>query len=162
MSDPAESKRWERVFLGLGSNVGDRRAQILSAVEWLSSHSQIRLVRRTKLVETTPWGVSDQPNFLNAVAEITTSLTPRELLVELKRCEALLGREIEQSLRWGPREIDIDILLYGELVLDTTDLTIPHPQLTKREFVLTQLSELDSLLVHPESGRLLSSYLRDT
>jgi 2-amino-4-hydroxy-6-hydroxymethyldihydropteridine diphosphokinase len=162
MDDPARARRWERAFVGLGSNVGDRSAQIERALEWMTAHASIELVSRTELIETPPWGVTDQPMFLNAVVEISTRLEPRELLAELKRCEAMLGRDLERGPRWGPREIDLDILLYGALVIDTPQLTIPHPRLTERTFVLAQLGDLDPGLVHPGSGLLLSSYLRDT
>jgi 2-amino-4-hydroxy-6-hydroxymethyldihydropteridine diphosphokinase len=151
-----------RVFVGLGSNLGDRRGRIEQALEWLAGHPDVRLVRRSDPIETEPWGGVEQPLFLNAVAELETSLAPRDLLVELKRCEEELGRDLDRGQRWGPREIDLDILLFGDLTLTSPELTIPHPHLTEREFVLRQLRELDPGLKLPGSGRLVSSYLRDT
>jgi len=145
-----------RVFVGLGANLGDRRAQIEAAIDMLASHPRIALVRRTEAIETAPWGVEDQPAFLNAVAELQTTLDPRELLQTLKRMERELGRT--PGPRWGPREIDLDILLFGEAVIDDSSLIIPHPGLTERPFVLEQLLSLDASLVHPRSGRLLSSF----
>jgi 2-amino-4-hydroxy-6-hydroxymethyldihydropteridine diphosphokinase len=137
-----------RAFIGLGSNLGNREERILGALDWLAKHSQIDLRNRTKIVETAPWGLLGQPSFLNAVAEIRTDLSPLELLGELKRAEKELGRA-EEIVKWGPREIDLDILLYGEKVVDSKDLIIPHPHLLERPFVITHLLELDPDLVHP-------------
>jgi 2-amino-4-hydroxy-6-hydroxymethyldihydropteridine diphosphokinase len=144
-----------RAFIGLGANVGDRRASIEAAILAMSAHPRIEVVRCTGLVETAPWGVADQPAFLNAVAEVRTTLDPRELLRSLKCMECELGRT--PGPRWGPREIDLDILLYGDRVIDDPLLTIPHPELAARPFVLSQLIELDPGLVHPGLGRLLTS-----
>ena len=116
---------WRRAFIGLGSNLGDRRARIDAALEWLAGHERIRLGRHTEPIETPPWGVVEQPGFLNAVAEVTTSLAPEELLDELKRAERALGRTASEE-RWGPREIDLDILLFGDVVVECETLTVPH------------------------------------
>jgi 2-amino-4-hydroxy-6-hydroxymethyldihydropteridine diphosphokinase len=149
-----------RVFLGLGSNLGDRRARIDAALAWLSGHEQIEVLRRSAIAETAPWGVTDQPRFLNVVVEARTSLRPEDLLGELKRAERELGRS-HASTRWGPREIDLDILLFGDLVFRTEALTVPHEQLTARRFVLEQLIELEPEIAHPETGVPLSNYLQD-
>ena len=146
-----------RVFVGLGSNVGDRAAHLAGALSRLSSHPAIELVRATELAETAPWGDADQPPFLNAVAELRTRLEPPELLQTLKEMERDLGRT--PSRRWGPREIDLDILLYGDRLVDEPLLAVPHPRLTERRFILEQLLLLDDALVHPRSGRRLASYL---
>jgi len=145
-----------RVFIGLGSNVGDREAHIEAACARLRDHPAIELVRRTELSETAPWGDADQPAFLNAVAEARTTLTPEQLLLALQRIERDVGRT--PSRRWGPREIDLDILLFGERVVDEPQLVVPHPRLTERRFVLDQLLALDADLVHPRTGRPLSSF----
>jgi 2-amino-4-hydroxy-6-hydroxymethyldihydropteridine diphosphokinase len=144
-----------RAFIGLGANVGDRRSRIEAALALVAEHPRIALVRCTELIETPPWGVKDQPPFLNAVAEVRTTLEPLEMLQTLKRMERELGRT--QTLRWGPREIDLDILLFGESVIDDPSLVVPHPHLTERPFVLSQLVALDASLVHPRLGRLLSA-----
>jgi 2-amino-4-hydroxy-6-hydroxymethyldihydropteridine diphosphokinase len=144
-----------RAFIGLGANVGDRRANIEAALAAMAAHPRIEVVRCTELVETAPWGVEDQPAFLNAVAEVWTTLDPKELLQSLKYMERELGRT--PGRRWGPREIDLDILLFGDSVIDDPHLTVPHPELTSRPFVLTQLIALDERLVHPRLGRLLAS-----
>jgi len=146
-----------RVFIGLGSNVGDRQAHIEAAFERLSDHPDLELVRRTAIDETAPWGDTSQRAFLNAVAEIRTKMEPRELLHILKQMERDLGRT--PSRRWGPREIDLDILLFGERIVDDPLLVVPHPRLTERRFVLDQLLSLDDALVHPASGRRLSSFI---
>ncbi len=110
-------------------------------------------------METDPWGVADQPRFINAVTEVQTSLSPRPLLDELKRAELELGRQ--RRSRWGPREIDLDILLYNQTIIDTPELTIPHGQLTNRRFVLVQLVELDDRLIDPRCGKSLCRILRE-
>jgi 2-amino-4-hydroxy-6-hydroxymethyldihydropteridine diphosphokinase len=148
-----------RVFLGLGSNVGDRAAHIEAALARLSSCAGIELVRRTALIETAPWGDEDQGAFLNAVAEVRTKMEPLELLHTLQKMERELGRT--PSRRWGPREIDLDILLFGARVVDDPGLVVPHPQITERRFVLEQLLALDGSLRHPRSGRRLSSFLAE-
>ncbi len=147
-----------RAFIGLGSNVGDREANIEAALEWISSHEQIELRSRTELIETEPWGLKDQPSFINAVAEVVTNLGPHQLLGELKRAEGELGR-IKASQMWGPREIDLDILLYGEMILNTPELKIPHVHLTEREFVVKQLVSLDADVVHPKFRVPIKSFL---
>jgi 2-amino-4-hydroxy-6-hydroxymethyldihydropteridine diphosphokinase len=150
---------WVRVYLGLGANLGDRRKQLERALERLAAHPDIRLLRHTGFVETRPWGVPDQPDFLNGVAEIETCLPPRGLLAQLKEIERALGRGSRETRRWGPREIDLDILLYGDLVHADDALSIPHPRLADRAFVLEQLLELDPLLRHPETGLALTEHL---
>jgi 2-amino-4-hydroxy-6-hydroxymethyldihydropteridine diphosphokinase len=149
----------ERVFIGLGSNLGDRAGRIAGALDWLRRHRSIELVAHTGCVETDPWGVTDQPPFLNAVAEIRTALGPEALLAELQAAEVALGRQKEGRSRWGPREIDLDILLFGERIVETMDLVIPHPWLTERRFVLTQLLELDPDLRHPVRHLPLGGFL---
>jgi 2-amino-4-hydroxy-6-hydroxymethyldihydropteridine diphosphokinase len=133
------------VFLGLGSNMGDRLAHLRAAVEALEPAYQIE--RLSSAYETAPQLVTDQPAFYNLVCAGRTSLTPQDLLRFLKTLEARLGRQLRY--RYGPREIDLDILLYGNLVLATEDLTIPHPRLAERAFVLVPLAEIAPDLLHP-------------
>jgi 2-amino-4-hydroxy-6-hydroxymethyldihydropteridine diphosphokinase len=146
-----------RAFVGLGSNLGDREAQIRLALEALRQVAETRVVRVSSIYDTEPVGEPNQPNFLNAVALIDTQLSARQLLWNLQLIERRLGRVRTQ--RWGPRTIDLDLLLFGDLVLDEPDLKIPHPELTRRAFVLVPLVELDPLLVHPESGETLLQIL---
>jgi 2-amino-4-hydroxy-6-hydroxymethyldihydropteridine diphosphokinase len=153
----ANGETTTRVFIGLGANLGDRHANIEAALSRLAAHPGIELVRCTEAIETPPWGIEDQPAFLNAVAEVRTILQPEELLRDLKDMERELGRT--PGPRWGPRAIDLDILLFGERVIDEPSLVVPHPELASRPFVLSQLIELDDGLVHPRLRRRLASFL---
>ncbi|MEO7804484.1 MAG: 2-amino-4-hydroxy-6-hydroxymethyldihydropteridine diphosphokinase [Actinomycetota bacterium] len=143
-----------RTFIGLGSNLGDRAANLGRALEGLSAAS-IEVVKVSSFYDTDPVGVTDQPNFLNAACEATTLLTPTEVVSALKRVESEVGRT--PSDRWGPREIDLDLLLYGSETIDSDDVVVPHPELTKRAFVLIPLLELDPNLELP-SGEPLSAF----
>ena len=127
------------VLLGLGGNLGDPAAAIAAALARLDA-AGVRVTRRSHLYRTAPWGVTDQPDFLNLCAAAETALSPRALLGLAKRIEAELGREPGE--RWGPRVVDIDILTYGDDTVDEPGLTIPHPRLTERAFVLAPLEEI--------------------
>lgn len=147
-----------RAFIGLGSNLGDRERFIRQGVRELSRMPRTRFVRVSSLYDTEPIGVQDQPAFLNAVGIIDTELKPRELLWNVQLIEQRLGRV--RARRWGPRTIDLDILLYGDLVIEQEDLVIPHPEMENRAFVLIPLCELDSELVHPGTGQKLRDHLK--
>jgi 2-amino-4-hydroxy-6-hydroxymethyldihydropteridine diphosphokinase len=134
-------------YVGLGANLGDREATIRAAVAELPG-----VVGVSTLRETDPVGVTDQPRFLNGVAALETELAPRELLDVLLAVERRLGRERRE--RWGPRTIDLDLLLYGDEVIDEAGLTIPHPRLHDRRFVLEPLAGLAPKLVVPGLGRV--------
>ena len=137
------------VYLGFGTNLGDRHAILRTARDRLAP--AVRVDAWSSLYNTAPWGVTNQPAFLNAVCQAQTPLTPAELLVYLKALEQELGRV--PSFRWGPRAIDIDILFYDDLVLDAEQLSIPHPRLHERAFVLVPLQELVPDLCHPVLGQ---------
>jgi 2-amino-4-hydroxy-6-hydroxymethyldihydropteridine diphosphokinase len=132
-------------YVGLGSNLGDREATIRRAADLLGA------LRLSSIRETEPWGYADQPMFLNAVAELDTALAPPELLARLLEAERDLGRT-RGGPRYGPRTIDLDLLLYGDVVLEEPGLTVPHPRLHERAFVLEPLFELDPGLVVPGKG----------
>ena len=134
-----------RAYVGLGANLGDRETMIRKAASLLGAR------RLSTIRETEPWGFEDQPKFLNAVAELETDLTARDLLDRLLVVEQSLGRTREGP-RWGPRTIDLDLLLYGDERLDEPDLTVPHPHLHERLFVLEPLAELDPALEVPGKG----------
>jgi 2-amino-4-hydroxy-6-hydroxymethyldihydropteridine diphosphokinase len=134
-----------RAYVGLGANLGDREATIRNAADLLGPH------RLSTLRETEPWGIVDQPRFLNAVAEIETELTPRALLERLLEIERELGRT-RDAIRYGPRTIDLDLLLYGDEVVDEPGLRVPHPRISERAFVLEPLFELDAGLFVPGQG----------
>lgn len=146
-----------RAFVGLGSNLGEREAMIRLALDDLARLPETRLVRASSLYDTEPAGDVDQPNFLNAVAQLDTGLDARRLLWNLLLIEKRLGRV--RTRRWGPRVIDLDLLLYGDEVVEEPGLRVPHPELTRRSFVLVPLVELDPLLVHPETGETLLAHL---
>jgi 2-amino-4-hydroxy-6-hydroxymethyldihydropteridine diphosphokinase len=146
-----------RTFVGLGSNLGDREAQIRLAIDELARLPQTRLSRASSLYDSEPVGEVEQPNFLNAVAQLDSELTARQLLWNLLLVERRLGRV--RTTRWGPRAIDLDLLLYGELVVDEPDLQVPHPELTRRSFVLVPLVELDPMLIHPVTGLTMLHHL---
>ncbi len=145
----------KRVFLGLGSNLGDRLGYLLSAMDRISELGEVRAI--STVYESEPWGVEEQPPFLNCVLELWTDIPPEELLKMLKEIERAVGRR--ERFRWGPREIDIDILLYGNEVIDSEELKIPHPHLEERDFVLVPLLEIDRKLRNPKNGRSLSESL---
>lgn len=140
----------ERVFIALGSNLGDRVANCRRALDELEKEG-VEVVSVSPLYETEPWGVADQPRFVNAAAELRTTLEPRELLELLKKIERRLGRARRE--RWGPREVDLDILFYGSRVVEEKGLTIPHPEAHRRAFVLVPLADIAPDFVHPVLGR---------
>ena len=140
-----------RAFVGLGANLGDREATLRRALELLGAEPAIDGVAVSSFRETDPVGYVDQPLFVNAAAAVETSLTARELLDRLLAVERALGRR-RDGLRFGPRPIDLDLLLYGDEVVDEPGLTLPHPRLHERTFVLEPLAELDPDLVVPLRG----------
>ncbi len=135
----------ELVFLALGSNLGDRLANLEAALAALPP--AVKVLQRSPVYETPPWGITDQPAFLNMVIQAKTHLEPGPLLLHLKSLETKLGRR--PSIRYGPRLIDIDILFYNDLILNTPALTIPHPHLHERAFVLVPLADLAADFIHP-------------
>lgn len=135
-------------YLSLGSNLGHREANIKSALKMLGQEA--RILKVSSLYETEPVGYKDQPWFLNCACSVETDLSPQALLKFAKAIERKLGRK--PTRRFGPRPIDIDILFYDGLVLDSPDLTIPHPRLAERAFVLVPLKEIAANLVHPLLG----------
>lgn len=140
-----------RVFVGLGSNLGDRELNLRRALERLE---ELGPVRASSIRETDPVGVTDQPKFLNAAAELATELPPAELLERLLEIERELGRDRATERRWGPRVIDLDLLLFGEEAIDEPGLTVPHPRLGGRRFVLEPLCELNEDLTLPDGTRV--------
>ena len=139
-----------RVFVGLGSNVGDRLSFLKAAVSALRVTPGVDVTRTSSVYETDPVGVEDQPMFLNAVAELRTDVAPGELLARLKQIEAEVGRTAGEP--WGPREIDLDLLLYGDEIISDGDLDVPHPEMAHRGFVLVPLLEIDREISIPGVG----------
>jgi 2-amino-4-hydroxy-6-hydroxymethyldihydropteridine diphosphokinase len=142
-----------RAFLGVGANLGNRGETIARALELLAEQDGVEVVAVSTLRETDPVGVVDQPRFLNGAVAVETELAPRELLERLLAVELALGRTRE-GMRFGPRTIDLDLLVYGDVELAEPGLTIPHPRLAERRFVLEPLAELDPELVVPGRGRV--------
>ena len=142
-----------RAYIGLGANLGDREAMLRSALEQLGAEPGIDVMAVSRLRDTDPVGITDQPRFLNAAAAVETDLTARELLDRLLGIERRLGRTREAP-RFGPRTIDLALLLYGEERVDEPGLAVPHPRLHERLFVLEPLSDLDATLIVPGKGPL--------
>ncbi len=140
-------------YLGLGSNLGDRKGYIDRAISRLAANPNISMLKSSSIIETSAFGKIDQPDFLNCVIKIDTALLPDELLQLCLKIEKSLGR-IRTEV-WGPRTIDIDILFYGNIIIDTVDLQIPHPGIRKRKFVLKSLLELCPEHLHPGSKRTI-------
>ncbi len=129
-------------LLALGGNLGDVRDTLDRAIAMLCERGDIRLTARSSDYKTPPWGVVDQPPFVNLCISVETTLTPHELLARTQAVERAFGRDRAQGRRWGPRPLDIDILAYDDLNLDSPDLTLPHPRMFERAFVLVPLAEI--------------------
>lgn len=134
-------------YVGIGSNIGDRESHIRLALKELAAQPTMEIVTASSIYETAPVGVTDQPNFLNLVVAVRTTLLPRELMDALLQIENKMGRV--RTVRWGPRVIDLDLLLYGEVRIEGPELTVPHPRLRERSFVLMPLAEIAPTLVLP-------------
>lgn len=145
-----------QVYLGLGANLGDRQSNLLQALQFIRSFAAIQSISSN--YETTPVGYLDQPDFLNLVCHVTTELSPLDLLLAIKQIEKQIGRQA--SFRNAPRVIDIDILFYDHLVMESPELTIPHPRLAERAFVLVPICEIAPTLVHPVLQRTVAQLLQ--
>jgi 2-amino-4-hydroxy-6-hydroxymethyldihydropteridine diphosphokinase len=142
-----------RAYVGVGANLGPREATILRAVDLLAAQPGIELLELSSLVETQPFGVTGQPDFVNGAVSLETTLPPRELLDALLGIERELGR-VRTGQLWEPRTIDLDLLLYGDEVVDEPGLTVPHPRLHERRFALEPLAEIEPGLEIPGRGRV--------
>ena len=147
-----------RAYVGLGANLGDRETTIRRAVELLADTVGVEVLAVSALRETDPVGVEDQPRFLNGAAALETTLEPRAVLEALLGIERVLGR-VRDGLRFGPRTIDLDLLLFGDETIDLPDLKVPHPELPRRAFVLVPLVEVDPHAVHPVLGLTMRDLL---
>jgi dihydroneopterin aldolase / 2-amino-4-hydroxy-6-hydroxymethyldihydropteridine diphosphokinase len=137
------------VYLGLGSNLGERATNLEESLEKIAELASVE--KKSGIYETEPWGLKEQPNFLNQVVKVKTRLEPLELLSSLKDIERTMGRK--KSVKFGPRVIDLDILFYDDVIMKTETLTIPHPLMTKRAFVLVPLNEIAPNHLHPVEGK---------
>jgi 2-amino-4-hydroxy-6-hydroxymethyldihydropteridine diphosphokinase len=129
-------------LIALGGNVGDARATLDRAIAAFCDGDQVRLLARSSDYRTPPWGVTDQPPFINLCIAVATSLAPRDLLARALHVERAFGRDRAKEQRWGPRPLDIDLITYDDMTLDDPDLTLPHPRLFERAFVLVPLAEI--------------------
>ncbi|MBP8613163.1 MAG: 2-amino-4-hydroxy-6-hydroxymethyldihydropteridine diphosphokinase [Candidatus Atribacteria bacterium] len=146
----------KRVFIAIGSNLGDREKNIIDAINLLIANG-VDVKNISSIIETKPYGNVKQPDFLNCVVDAYTALPPRMLLETLKAIEKQLGRT--RTIHWGPRTIDLDIIFYDELVIDTSDLKIPHPDMQNRLFVLEPLNQLAPNFVHPVLNKTVRELL---
>jgi 2-amino-4-hydroxy-6-hydroxymethyldihydropteridine diphosphokinase len=144
---------WRPAYVGLGSNLADPRRQVKSAFEALAGIADAHLVLRSRLWRTRPLGPQDQPEFVNAAAGLLTTKTPHELLSDLQAIERRMGKA-EPTVRWGPRLIDLDLLLFGQAQIDEPGLRLPHPGVHQRNFVLYPLSEIAADLWVPGLARV--------
>ena len=147
-------------YIGLGANVGETADTLRKALEMLTQREGITVWRISQFIKTEPvGGPNDQPPYLNAAAELHTTLSPRELLTVLHEVEAVLGRDRSQELRWGPRTCDLDILLYGNQDITEPDLRIPHPRMHERRFVLEPLAQIAPGAIHPTREKTIAQLL---
>jgi 2-amino-4-hydroxy-6-hydroxymethyldihydropteridine diphosphokinase len=145
-------------YIGIGSNLGIREKNCKDAISLLMKDG-IAIVKLSSMIETEPWGVTDQPKFINMAIKAETGLEPEELLKVLKKTETAMGRS--PGTRWGPRVIDLDILFYDDLVIKTADLEVPHPGIKEREFVVRPLAEIAPEKVHPVLQKSLKMLLEE-
>ncbi len=150
----------QSAHIALGSNMGDRAATLLAAAKMLGRLDGVRVQKISGMIETEAvGGPADQPAYLNAAVEIETTLGPRQLLAALHEIEAALGRDRQSQQPWGERTCDLDILLMGEITMEVPDLTIPHPRMHERLFVLRPLAEIAPSAVHPKLGLTVAEML---
>ncbi|MCM3791120.1 2-amino-4-hydroxy-6-hydroxymethyldihydropteridine diphosphokinase [Domibacillus indicus] len=146
-------------YLSLGTNMGNREEQLREAVRQLEEQKSLQLMAVSSIYETDPVGFTDQPSFFNIVVKLKTSMTPDELLAACQEIENKLGRE--RIVRWGPRTIDLDILLYNHDNIKSDSLIIPHPRMTERAFVLIPLAEIDTAITLPGTSLPLEHYVKN-
>jgi 2-amino-4-hydroxy-6-hydroxymethyldihydropteridine diphosphokinase len=137
-----QTVKMAEAFIALGGNVGDVQSSFDQAIAKLCDGASVRLLARSSDYRTPPWGVTDQPPFINAVIAVATTLEPHALLSRAQECERALGRDRAQERHWGPRRIDLDLLAYDDLAIDDATLTLPHPRMFERAFVLVPLAEI--------------------
>ena len=153
------SREWHTTYIALGSNIGDSETYLNEAVEKIGQIPTCTVEKVSSYLVTEPYGVTDQPDFLNACLKLRTLLYPEELLKELNRIEKEAGRE--RIIHWGPRTLDLDILLYDDIVLEEDDLCIPHVEMHKRSFVLEPLAEIAPYKRHPVYGKTVREMLEE-
>lgn len=153
------SRGWHKVYLAVGSNMGDKHQYIQGGLSALDAHPEIRMRRVSEIIRTKPYGGVDQEDYLNGALEIETLLTPNELLEVLHRIEGVAGRQ--RNIRWGPRTLDLDILFYDKLTFEDEELVIPHVDLQNRYFVLKPMAEIAPYFRHPIFQKTIQELLAD-
>ncbi len=152
------SRKWHRVYLSLGSNMGDKRENLLKAIELIGNLENTEVIKTSTILETEPFGYLEQDNFLNACLEVKTLMIAQEFLKSILKIELDMGRVRE--IKWGPRIIDIDILFYDKEIIEDENLAVPHPWICEREFVLEPLSEIAPNYIHPLEKKSITTLLR--
>lgn len=146
-------------YIALGANLGNRRSNLLSALAALNASKSIEVLSVSEMIETEPEGAANQGRYLNAAASLATSLSPEQLLKAMLEIEISHGRDRSKEKRWGPRLLDLDLLMYEDLVIDQKGLTLPHPRMHNRAFVLGPLAEIAGHLVHPVRKETITTLL---
>lgn len=152
------TRKWYRIYLSLGSNIGDKRKNLLEAIRKIGELENTEVVKSSTILETEPFGYLEQDNFLNACLEVKTLMTAQEFLKEILQIELDMGRVRE--IKWGPRIIDIDILFYDKEIIEEDNLAVPHPWICEREFVLGPLSEIAPNYIHPLEKKTITMLAR--
>ena len=150
---------WHKAYISIGSNIGDKKKNIEESIERIKNIKEIRVSKISTLIETAPWGVEDQEEFLNGAIEIDTILSPKELIRTLLKIESDMKRE--RILRWGPRIIDLDIIFYDDLISSDEEIILPHPRMEERLFVLEPLNEIAPYMLHPIRNKRVFELLSD-
>ncbi len=150
-------RQWHRAYLSIGSNMGDKEAYLENGIAFLKKNPRIQVDKISSFYETEPYGGVEQDIFLNGAVSLRTLLTPEELLEQLQQAEQEAHRE--RVIHWGPRTLDMDLLLYDQQLIEETNLVVPHPEMAKREFVLQPLAEIAPYVHHPVSGLTVQEML---
>ena len=150
---------WHKAYISIGSNIGDKKKNIEESIERIKNIKEIRVSKISTLIETAPWGVEDQEEFLNGAIEIDTILSPKELIRTLLKIESDMKRE--RILRWGPRIIDLDVIFYDDLISSDEEIILPHPRMEERLFVLEPLNEIAPYMLHPIRNKRVFELLSD-
>lgn len=150
---------WKKAYIGIGSNMGEKEKYLQDAIKKIRSHKKIRRVRCSEFITTAPYGGVEQDDFLNGAVELETLLMPEQLLAFLQELEKEAGRE--RLIHWGPRTLDLDILFFQDFVSDALELTVPHPDMENRRFVLEPLSRLCPYYIHPVTGKSVKQMLKE-
>ncbi|WP_300386234.1 2-amino-4-hydroxy-6-hydroxymethyldihydropteridine diphosphokinase [Clostridium sp.] len=155
-----EIKRgWHKVFIALGSNIDEKEENIKKAIKLIGNKEEVRIIKESKIIETDPWGYKEQDTFKNAVIEVETILNPKELMRYLLDIESIMKRE--RIIKWGPRIIDLDIILYDDLITSDEFVTIPHPRMEERAFVLEPLNEIAPNMINPLNNKRVFRMLEE-